>query len=205
MPPHRRHDLRPLVARALPQRADAVNALAQSRPRRTQRPHVLGARPTGREFLRSPPPTSSGPNVCPCTTTSASSPAPAAGEGGDQAGSRAPSKAEHPLAGERILGQNPFFACAPPPARHHHENWDGSGYPDKLPRYAMLRRSSHRPRRRMSSMPSPSAAPRRPPVAVEAIRASSAMAAADPSTPGRRRRPHPLASRGELGQHVAAA
>jgi response regulator RpfG family c-di-GMP phosphodiesterase len=44
---------------------------------------------------------------------------------------------EHPLAGERILGHNPFFACARRIARQHHENWDGSGYPDRLSRYAI--------------------------------------------------------------------
>ncbi|MGN6366763.1 MAG: HD domain-containing phosphohydrolase [Phycisphaerae bacterium] len=44
---------------------------------------------------------------------------------------------EHPLAGERILGRNPFFACARRIARHHHENWDGSGYPDNLSRYGI--------------------------------------------------------------------
>ncbi len=44
---------------------------------------------------------------------------------------------EHPLAGERILGHNPFFAAARRIARNHHENWDGSGYPDNLSRYAI--------------------------------------------------------------------
>jgi HD-GYP domain-containing protein (c-di-GMP phosphodiesterase class II) len=37
---------------------------------------------------------------------------------------------EHAAAGERILGGNPFFAVARRIARGHHENWDGSGYPD---------------------------------------------------------------------------
>jgi putative two-component system response regulator len=32
--------------------------------------------------------------------------------------------------GERILGDRPFFAAARRIARSHHENWDGSGYPD---------------------------------------------------------------------------
>jgi HD-GYP domain-containing protein (c-di-GMP phosphodiesterase class II) len=44
---------------------------------------------------------------------------------------------EHPVAGERILGQNPFFAAARRIARAHHENWDGSGYPDGLSRYGI--------------------------------------------------------------------
>ncbi len=44
---------------------------------------------------------------------------------------------EHPVAGERILGHNPFFACARRIARGHHENWDGSGYPDHLSRYGI--------------------------------------------------------------------
>jgi len=44
---------------------------------------------------------------------------------------------EHPIAGERILGHNPFFASARRIARSHHENWDGSGYPDGLSRYAI--------------------------------------------------------------------
>lgn len=38
----------------------------------------------------------------------------------------------HPQAGEAILGNNPFFTLARIIARHHHENWDGTGYPDKL-------------------------------------------------------------------------
>lgn len=38
----------------------------------------------------------------------------------------------HPMAGETILGNNPFFTLARKIARHHHENWDGTGYPDKL-------------------------------------------------------------------------
>jgi PAS domain S-box-containing protein len=38
---------------------------------------------------------------------------------------------EHTLAGERILSVKPFFGVARRIARHHHENWDGSGYPDR--------------------------------------------------------------------------
>ena len=37
---------------------------------------------------------------------------------------------EHTVVGERILGDKPFFAPARRVARSHHENWDGSGYPD---------------------------------------------------------------------------
>jgi len=38
---------------------------------------------------------------------------------------------EHTLAGERILSRKPFFEMARAIARSHHENWDGSGYPDR--------------------------------------------------------------------------
>jgi putative two-component system response regulator len=38
---------------------------------------------------------------------------------------------EHTVWGERILGEKPFFAAARRIARSHHENWDGSGYPDR--------------------------------------------------------------------------
>jgi HD-GYP domain-containing protein (c-di-GMP phosphodiesterase class II) len=37
---------------------------------------------------------------------------------------------EHTIAGERILSEKPFFTHARKIARSHHENWDGSGYPD---------------------------------------------------------------------------
>jgi putative nucleotidyltransferase with HDIG domain len=37
---------------------------------------------------------------------------------------------EHTVWGERILGEKQFFAPARRIARSHHENWDGSGYPD---------------------------------------------------------------------------
>jgi putative nucleotidyltransferase with HDIG domain len=37
---------------------------------------------------------------------------------------------QHTLIGERILSDEPFFARARRIARSHHENWDGSGYPD---------------------------------------------------------------------------
>jgi putative two-component system response regulator len=39
---------------------------------------------------------------------------------------------EHTVIGERILTQDRFFALAGHIARSHHENWDGSGYPDGL-------------------------------------------------------------------------
>lgn len=38
----------------------------------------------------------------------------------------------HPEAGERILGVKPFYQIAREIVRSHHENWDGSGYPDGL-------------------------------------------------------------------------
>jgi PAS domain S-box-containing protein len=38
----------------------------------------------------------------------------------------------HAIAGERILSKKPFFEVARQIARSHHENWDGSGYPDRL-------------------------------------------------------------------------
>lgn len=38
----------------------------------------------------------------------------------------------HTLAGERILAGSSFFERARRIARNHHENWDGSGYPDGL-------------------------------------------------------------------------
>jgi PAS domain S-box-containing protein/putative nucleotidyltransferase with HDIG domain len=37
---------------------------------------------------------------------------------------------QHTVLGERILVEKPFFARARRVARSHHENWDGSGYPD---------------------------------------------------------------------------
>ena len=38
----------------------------------------------------------------------------------------------HTIAGERILSRKPFFDLARAIARSHHENWDGSGYPDGI-------------------------------------------------------------------------
>jgi PAS domain S-box-containing protein/putative nucleotidyltransferase with HDIG domain len=38
---------------------------------------------------------------------------------------------QHTIAGERILSSRPFFDLARKIARSHHENWDGSGYPDR--------------------------------------------------------------------------
>ncbi|MFQ5806814.1 MAG: HD domain-containing phosphohydrolase [Phycisphaerae bacterium] len=38
----------------------------------------------------------------------------------------------HAIAGERILSKRPFFDIARVIARSHHENWDGSGYPEGL-------------------------------------------------------------------------
>jgi putative nucleotidyltransferase with HDIG domain len=39
---------------------------------------------------------------------------------------------QHTLAGERILKPSKYFGQASQIARSHHENWDGSGYPDGL-------------------------------------------------------------------------
>ena len=41
---------------------------------------------------------------------------------------------QHTIIGERILSEQPFFARARRIARSHHENWDGSGYPDATSR-----------------------------------------------------------------------
>jgi response regulator RpfG family c-di-GMP phosphodiesterase len=38
----------------------------------------------------------------------------------------------HPLVGERMLAGVEFLATALPIVRHHHERWDGAGYPDGL-------------------------------------------------------------------------
>jgi PAS domain S-box-containing protein len=38
----------------------------------------------------------------------------------------------HTVVGESILSKKPFFDVSRQIARHHHENWDGSGYPDRL-------------------------------------------------------------------------
>ena len=41
---------------------------------------------------------------------------------------------QHTVIGERILADNAFFARARRIARSHHENWDGTGYPDRTNR-----------------------------------------------------------------------
>ena len=38
----------------------------------------------------------------------------------------------HCIAGEKILGNKPFYQTAREIARSHHEHWDGNGYPDGL-------------------------------------------------------------------------
>lgn len=38
----------------------------------------------------------------------------------------------HTVIGERVLGDSPLFTLERQTARHHHEWWDGSGYPDGL-------------------------------------------------------------------------
>jgi ribonuclease P protein subunit RPR2 len=39
---------------------------------------------------------------------------------------------EHPVVGEQILADVPFLSAARRIVRHHHEWWDGRGYPDGL-------------------------------------------------------------------------
>ena len=39
---------------------------------------------------------------------------------------------EHPIAGVKILGNNPFYEVAREISAGHHENFDGTGYPNKL-------------------------------------------------------------------------
>ncbi len=38
----------------------------------------------------------------------------------------------HPIAGSEMIKDVPFLARAVPVVRHHHERWDGNGYPDGL-------------------------------------------------------------------------
>jgi putative nucleotidyltransferase with HDIG domain len=38
----------------------------------------------------------------------------------------------HPVAGARLVSEVPWLAGIAPLVRHHHEHWDGSGYPDGL-------------------------------------------------------------------------
>jgi putative nucleotidyltransferase with HDIG domain len=45
----------------------------------------------------------------------------------------------HPLVGAQIVAPFEFFARAAQYIRHHHERWDGSGYPDGLARDAIPR------------------------------------------------------------------
>jgi HD domain/GAF domain len=39
---------------------------------------------------------------------------------------------QHPVIGERMLRPIDFLGAALPIVRHHHERWDGGGYPDRL-------------------------------------------------------------------------
>jgi HD-GYP domain-containing protein (c-di-GMP phosphodiesterase class II) len=39
---------------------------------------------------------------------------------------------KHPVVSEMIVGQLPFFTSILPAIRHHHERYDGTGYPDRL-------------------------------------------------------------------------
>ncbi|BES66650.1 hypothetical protein SANA_30890 [Gottschalkiaceae bacterium SANA] len=41
---------------------------------------------------------------------------------------------DHPSKGAEILSRSEFFSAAVPLVRHHHEHWDGKGYPDGLSR-----------------------------------------------------------------------
>ena len=41
----------------------------------------------------------------------------------------------HCIAGEKILGEKPFYSIAREIARNHHEKWDGTGYPGGLSGY----------------------------------------------------------------------
>lgn len=38
----------------------------------------------------------------------------------------------HPVIGQRMVAKVPSLARLAPLIRHHHENWNGSGYPDRL-------------------------------------------------------------------------
>src|SRR3954452_23556284 len=44
---------------------------------------------------------------------------------------------EHPAIGERILRPLPGFGTIATAVRHHHERWDGGGYPDGLAGHAI--------------------------------------------------------------------
>jgi cyclic di-GMP phosphodiesterase len=39
---------------------------------------------------------------------------------------------EHPVIGDRLLEPIDVLAAARPIVRHHHERWDGDGFPDGL-------------------------------------------------------------------------
>jgi len=39
---------------------------------------------------------------------------------------------QHPVIGERMLAEVPYLREILPAVRHHHERWDGEGYPDRL-------------------------------------------------------------------------
>ena len=65
---------------------------------------------------------------------------------------------EHTLAGERILKPSVYFGEAARIARHHHENFDGTGYPDGLGRHRHPVRSPHRSPWPTCTTPSPTVA-----------------------------------------------
>ncbi|MBN1535234.1 MAG: response regulator [Anaerolineales bacterium] len=43
----------------------------------------------------------------------------------------------HPITGAEMIKDIPYLAPAIPVIRHHHERWDGKGYPDQLAGYAI--------------------------------------------------------------------
>ena len=55
---------------------------------------------------------------------------------------------EHPEIGERICGPLQSSRDFAPIIRHHHERWDGTGYPDGLRGEAHPARRPHRGHRR---------------------------------------------------------
>ena len=55
---------------------------------------------------------------------------------------------EHVVIGEHLVRQVPELADAAAAVRHHHERWDGTGYPDRLRGEAIPLAGAHRRRRR---------------------------------------------------------
>jgi HD-GYP domain-containing protein (c-di-GMP phosphodiesterase class II) len=44
---------------------------------------------------------------------------------------------QHPIVGAELIKNVPYLVPAVPVIRHHHERWDGTGYPDGLARAAI--------------------------------------------------------------------